>query len=261
MIELDHIKNYFPAETKSNAAFHKYMVKEYAQLLILEFLSTSAFLKKMVFIGGTNLRLVKGINRFSEDLDFDCKDFSKEEFFRMTDDVLVFLQRSGFNVETRDKENTRLKAFRRTFYFPGLLFDLKLSAYKEERFLVKIESQDQGFDYKPVMVNIRRMGFFFPFPVPPDDVLCAMKIAALLSRQKGRDFYDVMFLLGQTPPNYDYLSAKCGIHNLVELKKALASTVKTTDLKIKSRDFEHLLFNKEHAGKILAFAKFIKGLA
>ncbi|MCK9626641.1 MAG: nucleotidyl transferase AbiEii/AbiGii toxin family protein [Bacteroidales bacterium] len=31
----------------------------------------------MTFIGGTNLRFVKGIDRFSEDLDFDCKDLSK----------------------------------------------------------------------------------------------------------------------------------------------------------------------------------------
>ncbi len=27
----------------------------------------------MTFIGGTNLRLAKGIDRFSEDLGFDCK--------------------------------------------------------------------------------------------------------------------------------------------------------------------------------------------
>ena len=66
------------------------MLKEYIQLLILDFLSTTPFIKKIVFIGGTNLRLVKGIDRFSEDLDFDCKDFSKEEFMEMTDAVINF---------------------------------------------------------------------------------------------------------------------------------------------------------------------------
>jgi hypothetical protein len=94
----------------------------------------------------------------------------------MTDDVLSFLQRSGFRVETRDKANNKLKAFRRNIYFPELLFDLGLSGYKEERFLIKIESQDQAVEYSPVMVNIKGCGFFFPFPVPPDDVFCAMKI-------------------------------------------------------------------------------------
>jgi len=77
MMDLEHIKNYFPAEIRRNAALHKQMAKEYAQLMMLDFLSTSPHLKKMVFIGGTNLRLLKGINRFSEDLDFDCKNFSR----------------------------------------------------------------------------------------------------------------------------------------------------------------------------------------
>src|SRR5574344_2313361 len=100
------------------------MVKEYIQLMILDFLSTSPYIQKVAFIGGTNLRLVKGIDRFSEDLDFDCKNFSQENFTKMTDDILAFLQRSGLRAETRDKANDRLKAFRRNLYFPELLFDL-----------------------------------------------------------------------------------------------------------------------------------------
>jgi predicted nucleotidyltransferase component of viral defense system len=258
MIDLPQIKNYFPAEWRENIGFQKYMLKEYVQLLILDFLSTSTYLKKIAFIGGTNLRLVKGIDRFSEDLDFDCKDFSQKEFLQMTDDILTFLARSGFCIETRDRQAEKLKAFRRNIYFPQLLFDLKLSAYKEERFLIKIESQDQQFSYKPEMKKVKRMGFFFPFPVPPDDVLCAMKISALLSRQKGRDFYDVMFLFGQTSPNWDYLTEKHKIHNRIELKEALMQTTKTTNLKMRSRDFEHLLLNKANGAKVLTFGDFIE---
>ena len=261
MIDLQQINNYFPVELRENTALRKYMLKEYVQLLILDFLSTSAYIKKIAFIGGTNLRLVKGIDRFSEDLDFDCKDFSQGEFLQMTDDILTFLQRSGFRVETRDKQNEKLKAFRRNIYFPELLFDLELSAYKEERFLVKIESQDQGFYYKPVITNIKRMGFFFPFPVPPDSVLCAMKISALLSRQKGRDFYDVMFLLGQTPPDYNYLSEKCNIKNFPELKDKLLRVTATTNLELKSQDFKHLLFDKEKSQRIFLFKNFIDSLS
>ena len=260
MIELKQIENYFPAGLREDTAFRKYMLKEYVQLLILDFLSTSAYIKKITFIGGTNLRLVKGIDRFSEDLDFDCKDFSQEEFLQMTDDILTFLHHSGFRTETRDKQNEKLKAFRRNIYFPELLFDLQLSAYRDERFLIKIESQDQRFYYKPVITNIKRMGFFFPFPVPPDSVLCAMKISALLSRQKGRDFYDVMFLLGQTLPDYNYLSEKCNIRNLQELKEKLLQTAATTNLKLKSQDFTHLLFDKEKSQKIMLFDNFVDGL-
>jgi predicted nucleotidyltransferase component of viral defense system len=197
MMQLESIKNFFSAEISENASFQKYMLKEYIQLSILDFLSTTPFIKKIVFIGGTNLRLVKGIDRFSEDLDFDCKDFSKEEFMEMTDAVINFLRRDGFRVEVRDRENKKLTAFRRNIHFPELLFELGVSGHKEERFLIKIESEDQQMEYKPVLVNIKGCGFYFPFPTAPDSVLCSMKISAMLSRRKGRDFYDAMFLLAQ----------------------------------------------------------------
>jgi predicted nucleotidyltransferase component of viral defense system len=260
MIEPDQLKAYFPAALQQNAAFQKYMLKEYIQLMILDWLSTSPYVQKIVFIGGTNLRLVKGIERFSEDLDFDCKNFSKEEFTMMTDEILTFLQRSGLRTEIRDEVNDKLTAYRRNLYFPELLFELGLSGYREERFLIKIESQDQGFDYTPALVNIKRAGFFFPFPVPADSMLCAMKLSALLTRQKGRDFYDAMFLLGQTEPDYDYLAVKQNIFNKETLKLALVETVNKTDLQKKHRDFEQLLFNKADAKRILRFGAFVEEL-
>ncbi|GHU68978.1 hypothetical protein FACS189413_07030 [Bacteroidia bacterium] len=260
MIQLSQIKNYFPAQLRDNAVFDKHILKEYLQLLILDYLSSTPYIRKMTFIGGTNLRLVKGIDRFSEDLDFDCKNLSSEEFRVMTDDVLRFLENSGFRVEAKDRDNPKLTAFRRSIYFPELLFDLGLSGHKEERFLIKIESQDQDVDYTPIIVNVKGCGFFFPLPVPPDGVLSAMKIAAMLSRAKGRDFYDLMFLLAQTPPDYDFLSKRCGINNLTELKQATTKVLNSIDIKQKQRDFEHLLFNKEHSKKILQFGAFMNEL-
>jgi predicted nucleotidyltransferase component of viral defense system len=259
-IDLQQIKNYFPVDVRENPVFAKYMLKEYVQLLILDFLSSSAHVGKIAFIGGTNLRLIKGIDRYSEDLDFDCKDVPESDFLKMTDDVLVFLQRSGLRVETRDRQNEKLMAFRRNIYFPELLFEMGLSGYREERFLIKIEAQNQGFDYRQNMVNIKRLGFFFPFPVPPDSILCAMKISALLSRAKGRDFYDVMFLLQQTAPDYEYLAEKCSIKNMAELKAALLGITEKIDLRLKSQHFEHLLFNREKSQKTLLFKDFVESI-
>jgi hypothetical protein len=85
-----------------------------------------------------------------------------------------------------------------------------------------------------------------------------MKLAALLSRQKGRDFYDTMFLLGQTAPDYVFLSAKNGIHNLPELKSAVGKLLHKVDLKHKSSDFEHLLFTKDNSRRISSFGEFIR---
>jgi len=258
MLNLEQIQNYFPPQIRENPAHKKYIVKEYIQLMILNFLATSKFVKKIAFIGGTNLRLVKGIDRFSEDLDFDFKNFDAEDFSEMSQAILTFIQRSGIRAETREKQSEKLTAFRSRIYFPELLFELGLSAYKEERFLIKIESQNQEFEYTPQMATISSCGFFMSFPVPPDDVLCAMKLSALLSRAKGRDFYDALFLLSQTKPNYDFLTKKQDIHNLTELKAKLIETMEIIDLQHKSKDFEHLLFNKENKDKILMFSDYIR---
>jgi len=260
MLNTDQIANFFPQNLRANPIYRKYMLKEYLQLVILDFLSTTKYIRKIVFIGGTNLRLIKGIDRFSEDLDFDCKQLSKQDFLKMTDSILEFLLKSGIKAETQDKANEKLKAFRRNFYFPSLLFDLGLSGYKEERFLIKVECQDQQIEYQHDIVNIKGCGLYFPFPVPADDVICAMKLSALLSRQKGRDFYDAMFLLGQTSPSYPFLSSENGIHNLSDLKAAISELLPNVNLKNKSRDFEHLLFSKGNSQRILAFGEFIKQL-
>ncbi len=260
MINLDVIKNFYPASLRDNALFSKYMLKEYFQLLILDYLATSPYIRKITFIGGTSLRLIKGIDRFSEDLDFDNKALSEEEFMRMTDGVLQFLRNNGLRVEARDRKNPQLKAFRRNIYFPELLFELGLTGHHEERFLIKVESQDQLVQYKPEMANIKGCGFFFPMPVPPDKVLCAMKVSAMIDRQKGRDFYDAMFLLSQTSPDYTFLKQRCGISNLEELKKEAAAIFKTVDLKSKMKDFEHLLFNKNNSTRILHAQAFFKEL-
>lgn len=260
MIQLDLIKNFFPSEIREKSTFQKYMLKEYIQLSILDFLSTTPYIRKLAFIGGTYLRLVKGIDRFSEDLDFDCKDFLEGEFMEMTNAVINFLKRDGYRIEIRERENKKLTAFRRNIHFPELRFDLGLSGHKEERFLIKIESEDQGVPYTPKLVNIKGCGLYFPFPVPPDEVICSMKISAMLSRKKGRDFYDVMFLLAQTKPDYSFFAKDLNINNLEDLKTIVSKTLTTVDLSAKKRDFEHLLFNNRNSERILSVGEFIQEL-
>ena len=260
MIQLDVIKGYYPDSLSKNIIFQKYILKEYVLLMILDYLSTIPFIRKITFIGGTSIRLIKNIDRFSEDLDFDRKSFSKEEFKDMTGRIVKFLLNNGLRVEEKEKDDKKLKAFRSNLHFPELLFQMGLTGHKEERFLIKIECQDQLVDYKQEIINIKGCGFFFPMPVPPAPVLCAMKVAAMLSRQKGRDFYDAMFLLSQTLPDFAFLSKRCGISSLDELKLAAEELFKTVNLKNKMRDFEHLLFNKNNNARILLAPDFFKTL-
>ena len=110
---------------------------------------------------------------------------------------------------------------------------------------------------KPIVVNIKGCGFFSPFPVPPDGVLCSMKISAMLSRHKGRGVYNVMFLLGQSNPDYTFLSKKSGINNLLELKQSVDKMLNAIDLKIKMKDFQRIGWqryglNVKHQGLIIS---------
>ena len=260
MIDIEYIRSFFPATIANETRFDRYMLKEYLQLQILDHLATTPYISKVSFIGGTNLRLVQGIDRFSEDLDFDCKDLGEKEFMAMTDSIVSHLRNNNIDVETRDKPNPRLTAFRRNLYFPQMLFNLGLTGHRDERLLLKVEAQNQGVAYQPIVANINKMGFFFSIQVPPLDVLCAMKFSAILSRQKGRDFYDTIFLLSKTRPNMDFLSSKTGISSMEGLKKAMQARLTKIDLNQKKRDFVHLLFNESNADRILKFGEVVEML-
>lgn len=260
MIDIGFIRSFFPPTIAQESRFDRYMLKEYLQLLILDHLATTPYFNKVSFIGGTNLRLIQGIDRFSEDLDFDCKDLNEDEFVAMTDSVVRYLRQNNVEVETRDKPNPHLTAYRRNLYFPQMLFNLGLTGHREERLLLKIEAQDQGVHYQPVVANVNKMGFFFSIQVPPADVLCAMKFAAILARQKGRDFYDAIFLLSKAMPNMDFMRARMGVVSLEELKAAVAELLQKTDLNHKKRDFMHLLFNEANADRILQFPQVVASM-
>ena len=260
MIDLTYIRGFYPPQIANNANFQKHLLKEYIECLAMEWISQSAWSDKLTFIGGTNLRLIHGIDRFSEDLDFDCKQLTQEDFMTMTDDVITHLQRNGVNAVARDKNSPRLTAFRRNIYFPELLFDLNLSGHRDERLLVKIEAQDQGIDYEPQVVTINKLGFTFLLRCAPADIICSMKVAALLGRGKGRDFYDLIFLSSFTKPNYAFLQERCGIADGAELKSALQDVLSHTNLQLKRQDFAHLVIDDRQADKILLFPNIIPTL-
>lgn len=260
MIDLQYIRNFYPASIGGNPRFDRLILKEYLQLLILDYIQMSRYAPLLTFIGGTCLRHVYGIDRFSEDLDFDCKQLTQDDFMAMTDDVITHLQRNGINAVARDKANPRLTAFRRNIFFPELLFDLNLSGHRDERLLVKIEVQDQGIDYEPQVVTINKLGFTFLLQCAPAEIICSMKIAALLGRGKGRDFYDLIFLSSITKPNYAFLQARCGITDSAKLKSALEDVLTRTNLQLKRQDFAHLVIDERQADKILLFPNIIPAL-
>lgn len=252
MLDLQNIKAFYPGFPE-NQDTDIQLYKEYLELMILNYLSSHPLIGKLTFIGGTNLRLLRQIDRFSEDLDFDCKGLSQEEFTSLTDGVVRFLQRSGLPAVAKEKESDRLTAFRRTIQFPGLLYDLGLSPYPEKKFMLKIEAQDQGVDYPREMFTVNRDGFYFRIPSPSDATLYAMKLSTILHRGKGRDFYDAMFLLGRSSPDMNYLAQREGIATNEDLLQQMKQVCERTDFLLKAQDFKHLLFRPGNSSRILDF--------
>ena len=107
---------------------------------------------------------------------------------------------------------------------------------------------------------VSRNGFFFPVTVPSKSTMLSMKLAALLTRAKGRDFYDTIFLWQQVQPDYDFLRQRCGIETPEALKKALIDKLDSVNLVQKQKDFEHLLFNPSRSAQILHFRQFIDNM-
>ncbi len=258
MMDFNQIKTWFPIHFQQKQ-YARFIYREYLQYQILEFLSNSKYAKNICFIGGTNLRLIHGIDRFSEDLDFDHKEMECSDFINMTDLVISYLKKIGYKVIADDKEkDNELNAFRRNIIFPEFLFQNKLSAFKEEKFLIKIESQNQGINYTLEQKLVKGCGFVFYLNTPSLAVLTSMKLSALLNRNKGRDFFDIMFLFEKTSPDYRFLSETIGINCKEELKKILLELAEKINLKHKARDFEHLLFNKTQTNRILLFKEYIE---
>ena len=80
MLSIEEIKKQYPSDIHK---FERGLLREYLQFLILEIIFSSNISTKLSFLGGTCLRIVHGIKRFSEDLDFDNKELSSKEFISL----------------------------------------------------------------------------------------------------------------------------------------------------------------------------------
>lgn len=243
--DFQRVRSLFPQSLQAPGVQQAHLLKEYLEVQALQFISTHPLSAKMVFIGGTNLRILKGINRFSENLDFDVKDMSREEFTVLTDDLLRYLNMIGWNATPKSSESGKLSVFQRSIYFPELLYQLDLSPHKEERFMMKIKAQDQGVNYTAENKLVRKYGTPLRIATPSDEVLLAMKFCALLNRSKGRDLYDIAFLMSNgIVPDMNFVQRKRPeIGTLEELYAISIEVLETVDLMHKAKDVEHLLIN------------------
>lgn len=259
MIALNEIVRQYPKEMQK-PEFYDQMVKEYIHHYMLQILFSGNHAGKINFLGGTALRYFYDIKRFSEDLDFDCFDLTKEQFVEMTNRVEKELHALGYDVLIEDKKKHEvLKAFRRVFVFPELKYKLGLTQQREAKFFIKIEAEPHNFNYKAQIKTLNGFGVITPVRIVPLDILLSSKIVAAITRKKDRDFFDVVCLINFARPNFAYLADKCKIKTTARLKKSLlkAAVERKLDTR-KTYDCEHTLFDKNDIQKIKTFASYIK---
>jgi len=253
MLTLKEIENQYPENLRSRK---RYVLREYLQYKILELIFNSSYAGKLSFLGGTALRIVYGHARFSEDLDFDNFDLTEDDFNGLTEEVRKGMTKLGFEAEIR---NVFKGAFRCYLRIPKVLLDNDLAVMPDEKMLIQIDTAAHGFAYEPDKKILNKFDVFTQIFSTPPDILLSQKICAIFGRKraKGRDFYDTVFLLGQTKPNYDYLKLKLNINNWNDAKKKLLSETENLDFEDLARDVEQFLFSPSDAKKVTMFRDYI----
>ena len=254
MLSIDEIKKQYPDNLHS---YNRGLLREYLQYNILAIIFSHEVGRKFSFLGGTNLRIVHGLRRFSEDIDFDNKNLSEEEFETLGEFIKKELEKLGFEVEIRF---TQKETFHCYIRFPKLLFEQGLSPIEEEKILIRVDTFDQGVFYEPEIYLLNKFDLFKQVLITPKDVILAQKLWTITKRKrlKGRDFYDIMFLLQNTKPNSKFLEAKFGTGDLSEITKILFSELNEVDFEALANDVQPFLINKNAAEILSNFKMFLK---
>lgn len=248
-------KNNIPLNPRRN-------LTEYLQSELLFALQNSKYGKMLTFMGGTCLRFVYKIDRFSEDLDFEFVGNENIDY----PDLAKFFEKElgniGFSVDTRVKKTENIIII--FVKFSALLKEAGLSDMENHKLKIKFEidpNPPKAINYDSELIS--SYGRTFNVLANSLSTLFAQKILAIVFRpfQKGRDFYDLVWFLSQREiePNYQLLQEKgIKIGDREELIDFLQKKASESDLKQAVKDVERFLFYPEQAQWILKLPEYLE---
>ena len=190
-------------------------LREILQEIALLGLWRGKFFEKAAFYGGTALRILYGLDRFSEDLDFSLlASDPKFQFEEYADALEREIKSFGFNVTFQTRERSEEKAIESAFLRANTLQQLltirtteDLKNQQHGRELIKIKFEVDTRPPQQFSTESRYVMQPMPFAVRvfslPD--LFAGKMHALLARSwksgrvKGRDWYDLLWYVTNHP--------------------------------------------------------------
>ncbi len=238
MLDFTTIKNHYPPKLQ---LFPKGILREYLQYLILKTIFSHPLSKKLCFIWGTALRIGYQSSRFSEDLDFDNWWLTEQEFEIITKEVEKMLILEGYEVEIK---HVYKWAFHCVIKIPKILFENNLAGMPTEKLTIKIDTTPQGIRYSSEQKILNKFWILSSYTIAPKDILLSMKFCAFFSRVKGRDLFDIVYLLSLwTQPNRDFLQQVLWISSWDHLKKKIKSRLSELNLLQLQKDVAPFLFD------------------
>lgn len=194
----------------SNPIEARNLAREYLQALILQSLQRAGAMMALAFHGGTALRFLYSLPRYSEDLDFALEQNQDTYNFRS---YLQFIRRDletqGYAITLKvSDQKTVHSAFIR---FTGLPYELKLTPHKNEVLAVKLEVDINPPAGAKLTTSLVRRHVLLNLQHHDQASLLAGKLHAVLQRPylKGRDLYDLIWYLSDkswSPPNLTLLN-------------------------------------------------------
>jgi predicted nucleotidyltransferase component of viral defense system len=162
------------------------IVREYCQHLFLSYLYQEIGSEKLLFKGGTALRIVFESPRFSEDLDFSGFNIRHPEIEKIITNTLSNIEKSGLIVEIEESKKTS------GGYLAIIIFKLENHISKIQ-IEISLRSDKKITGTRAIIQN----SFIPAYTLVqlPTEKLISEKIQALLDRQKPRDFFDYYYLL------------------------------------------------------------------
>ena len=242
-----------------NAIEEDQATKEIVQEIALYALWRAGFFEVAAFQGGTSLRILHGLPRFSEDLDFMLKESDPAfEWASYLTQLLACFEEYGLKSEALPKGRMEQRIKKAVIKDNSVINQLSLSFYRGpagQKINIKLEIDVEppaasGYDYS-------YLDFPTDYEVCHQDLSSnfALKIHALLCRKflKGRDWYDFNWYIKQAvAPNLPHLRHAliqfgpwCGQKELTVdmswLKKTLQEKIKSIDWQTAASDVERFL--------------------
>lgn len=228
------------------------LLREYLQARILGSLHESRAFESLSFVGGTALRFLYALPRFSEDLDFSLETLEGYKPAQWLNKLKRDLEFQGFDVAvTFNDKNIIQVAWVR---IADLLFPAGLAPRSEQKLAIKLE-----IDTKPpagAHLERKMVTRHVLFGIRHHDLpsLMAGKIRAMLTRPyaKGRDWFDLLWYGSQIPvvePNTTLLSNALAQENsgrespiqASEWREALAAKLDSLNFEALQADVEPFL--------------------